>query len=120
MSDNKRTVTAYMEAFAEGDHGAVLELLAEDVVWEMPGVYLHEGKAAFDSEIENEGFVGRPEISIVRLIEEGDVVVAEGIVHHARTEGAALRARFCDVFELRNAKIKRLSSYLMLLSNGPQ
>ena len=81
--------------------------------WEVPGAYVREGKDAFAGEIENEGFIGRPQISTVRLVEEDDVVVAEGTVVHARTEGEPLHLRFCDVFEMVGGKIRRLTSYLM-------
>lgn len=36
-------------------------------------------------EIENEAFVGKPEITVTRLVEEADVVVAEGSVQPARS-----------------------------------
>ena len=77
MSVNKQTVMDYMDAFNAGDHAKILACLTDDIVWEMPGVYHHSGKAAFDKEIENEAFVGRPTIKIIRLVEESDVVVAE-------------------------------------------
>jgi hypothetical protein len=68
MSANKATIQEYIEGFRQGDHSLILSCLAEDVIWEMPGVYLREGRAAFDTEIENEGFIGRPEISVGRLL----------------------------------------------------
>jgi ketosteroid isomerase-like protein len=72
-----------------------------------------EGERRLQSEIENEDFVGRPAITVMRLVEEGDVVVAEGRVRAARRDGGQLNAVFCDVFEMRDAKIRRLVSYLM-------
>jgi ketosteroid isomerase-like protein len=47
------------------------------------------------------------------LTEESDVVVAEGRVRAARRDGGTLNAVFCDVFEMQDAKIRRLASYLM-------
>lgn len=47
------------------------------------------------------------------MIEENDVVVAEGKVRCARKAGGFLNMVFCDVFELNQGKIKRLISYLM-------
>jgi uncharacterized protein len=115
MSLNKRTIEKYLEGFRQGDHGSILDCLAEDVIWEMPGVYLREGRAAFDTEIENEGFIGRPEISVARMLEDDDVVVVEATVRHERSEGDSLHARFCDVFDMDAGKIKRLTSYLMMV-----
>jgi ketosteroid isomerase-like protein len=52
-------------------------------------------------------------IDVTRLVEENDVVVAEGTVRANRTDGTAVNLVFCDVFEMRHGKIRRLVSYLM-------
>ena len=46
------------------------------------------------------------------MIEEDDVVVAEGSVRTHKRDGTELRLRFCDVFVMEAGKIKRLTSYL--------
>ena len=53
MSENKRTVEKYMNAFSKSDHEQVLSCLADDIEWEIPGAFHVTGKAAFDKEIEN-------------------------------------------------------------------
>jgi ketosteroid isomerase-like protein len=113
VSANKRTVQKYMDAFARSDHAAILSCLTDDVEWVIPGLFHKTGKAAFDKEIENEAFVGRPTITMTRMTEENDVVVAEGRVRSARKDGGVLNVVFCDVFEMRDGKVKRLTSYLM-------
>ncbi|MNX91103.1 RNA polymerase factor sigma-70 [compost metagenome] len=113
MSENKKIVEKYMDGFRESDHQKILSCLSEDVVWEMPGIYRHVGKEEFDKEIENENFVGRPTIQIIRLVEENNVVIAEGSVQATMKNGNSLDAVFCDVFVMENEKIKRLTSYLM-------
>ena len=112
-SANKRTVEKYMEAFRRSDHQEVLSCLTDDVEWVLPGLFHVKGKDAFDREIENPAFVGSPVITVTRLTEEGNVVVAEGSVRAARRDGGTLNAVFCDVFEMQDAKIRRLISYLM-------
>jgi ketosteroid isomerase-like protein len=102
-----------MAGFRVSDHAEILSCLTEDVEWEIPGMFHSQGKAAFDKEIENDAFVGRPDIAVSRLIEEGDVVVAEGSVRAQKRDGGALNLRFCDVFVMQAGKIKRLTSYLM-------
>jgi ketosteroid isomerase-like protein len=49
------------------------------------------------------------------MVEENDVVIAEGAVRVERRDGGFLNAVFCDVFAMKNAKIKRLTSYLVEL-----
>lgn len=115
MSPNKRTVDAYMNAFRVLDHAAILACLAEDVEWIIPGAFHIKGKAAFDKEIENDAFTGRPIITVTSAIEENDVVVTEGTVQCQRRDGPMLKLAFCDVFTLRHALITRLVSYLVEL-----
>ena len=54
-----------------------------------------------------------PTITTIRMVEENSVVVAEGAVRVKRKEGGFLNAVFCDVFEMENAKIKRLTTYFV-------
>lgn len=113
MSENKKIVEKYMDGFRESNHQKILSCLSDDVIWEMPGIYKHSGKEAFDKEIENDNFVGSPTIQIHRLVEENNVVIAEGSVQASMKNGNTLDAVFCDVFVMDNEKIKQLTSYLM-------
>lgn len=113
---NKRTVNRYIDGFRTGNHDEVLTCLTDDVEWELPGAFHIKGKPAFDQHIEDEAFVGRPTITITRLTEEDDVVVAEGTVQSERRDGGVLHARFCDVFEMQGEKIRKLITYIMQLS----
>jgi ketosteroid isomerase-like protein len=110
---NKKVVKIYIEGFNEGDHGKILSCLTEDVVWEMPGYFYLTGKEQFDKEIENDAFEGKPMVGLTRMIEEGEVVVAEGAVISKMKSGASFHAVFCDVFHFRQGKIRHLTTYLM-------
>jgi len=113
MTRNKQTVNEYMDAFRVSDHKRILACLTDDIIWEMPGIYQHVGKEAFDKEIENDNFIGNPTIQIIKLVEEKNIVIAEGAVQGNMKNGNILDAVFCDVFEMENGKIKKLTSYLM-------
>jgi ketosteroid isomerase-like protein len=115
MSTNKKTVEDYLAAFRVSDHAGVLACLTDDVEWVIPGAFVKNGKAAFDAEIENPAFEGRPDIRHTRLTEENGVVVVEGTVLTRKKGGPELLLAFCDVFELKGGKIARLTSYLMPL-----
>lgn len=80
MSPHKKTIERYMEGFRRTDHAMILSCLTDDVEWIIPGAFRIKGKPAFDKKIENEAFVGSPIITVSRLVEEGDIVVAEGSV----------------------------------------
>jgi uncharacterized protein len=117
MSENKRTVERYMEAYNKLDHGRILECLTDDVEWLMPGAFDVHGKLEFDGQIESDCFVGPPAIVVNRLVEEDGVVIAEDSVKSAMTDGGMLDALFCDVFEMRYGKICKLTSYVAALSS---
>ncbi len=102
-----------MEGFNELDHKKILDCLTDDVIWELPGVFHLVGKEAFDKEIENDAFTGKPVIKVSRMVEENDVVVAEGTVKTQKKTGEVLNLGFCDVFVMRKTKIQKLISYLM-------
>lgn len=113
----KKVVETYMEGFNEGDHSKILSCLTDDVIWIMPGYFHLEGKEQFDKEIENEAFVGKPIINLIRMVEEDNIVVAEGGVKAQMKNGDLLDAVFCDVFHFHGGKIKQLTTYLMQSNN---
>lgn len=116
MTENKQVVARYLDGFTRSDHEQILSCLTDDVVWDLPGAFHLVGKEAFDKEIENEAFVGSPDITTIRMFEDGNVVIVEGAVRSQRKDGGRLHAQFCDVFEMKDGKIGRLTSYLAILS----
>ncbi len=110
---NKETVAIYMDGFNNGDHAKILSCLTDDVIWEMPGFFYLSGKEQFDKEIENDAFVGKPVITVFRMVEEENIVIAEGGVIAKMKNGGTLDAVFCDIFHFRQDKIKQLTTYLM-------
>ena len=118
MTQNKNTVERYMDGFRRTDHAQILSCLADDVEWAIPGAFHAHGKDAFDQQIENDAFTGHPAITVTRLTEEGEVVVAEGSVRTQRKDGSYLNLAFCDVFEMRDGRIRKLISYLVELTTS--
>jgi uncharacterized protein len=110
-SVRKQVVERYIDGFRTQDHELILGCLTDDVTWEMPPYFSLSGKEAFDGEIENPATSGVPRIQIVRLVEEGDVVVAEGAVQADLATGGRVDALFCDVFHFRGDLICRLVTY---------
>ncbi len=113
MSDNKNVVEKYMEGFNKSDHKMILSCLTNDVEWILPGVFHLRGKEEFDKEIENPAFEGRPTIVITRMVEENNIVIAEGTVRAKKKDAEFINLVYCDVFEMRDNLIKKLTSYLM-------
>lgn len=118
VSVNKKVVEEYMQGFREGDHTKILSCLTDDVIWDIPGHAYLKGKEKFDKEIENDAFEGKPVITVSRLIEENDIVVAEGEVQTKMKNGGVINLLFCDVFHFSDGKIKQLISYLVQKKSG--
>ncbi|QQS36029.1 MAG: nuclear transport factor 2 family protein [Ignavibacteriales bacterium] len=113
MSANKKVVENYIDGFNKSDHEKILSCLSDDVEWILPGVFHLKGKDAFDKEIENPAFEGKPVIIVKRATEENNVVITEGTVRAKKKDAEYINLVFCDVFEMKDGLIKRLTSYLM-------
>jgi len=116
LSPNKKTVEAYL-SMGRSKSGS---LMTDDVEWVewvdgvSPTGAVSKGKAAVignpgDDELHNE---------ITRMTEEGNVVVVEGVCHVTKKDGSSLNVRFCNIFELKNGKVRRLDSFGALLKGS--
>jgi ketosteroid isomerase-like protein len=109
----KRVVETYFDGFRRSDHRQILACLTDDVAWDLPGYRHLTGKQAFAREIANPDFVGSPTLTLDRLVEEADTVVAIGSGAATRSTGELLRFVYCDVFTFRGDLIGRVESYLV-------
>jgi ketosteroid isomerase-like protein len=115
VSARKAVVEQYFDGFRHSDHKQILELLTEDVVWDLPGFKHLTGKAEFDSEIENPDFSGRPTLDVDRLVEEAETVVAIGRGAATHKEAGEFRFAFCTVLTFSGELIGRVESYVVPL-----
>lgn len=113
---NVQTVEAYLDGFRKTDRVQVLACLSEDVEWVLPGFFHTRGKPDFASHIVDEGFEPHPAITVDRLFENGETIIVEGHVESKRTNGGLLQIAFCDIFDMRDGKIQKVTSYLMQTS----
>lgn len=113
VSANKELVTKISTA----DRSAIGPLLADNIEWiewadgVPPTGAVTRGKAAY---LRN---YGEDELrtEITRLVEEDNVVVAEGIVRVAKKDGRSFVVRFCNIFEIEHGQLRRKSSFGALL-----
>jgi ketosteroid isomerase-like protein len=115
VSTRTDVVERYFDGFRRSDHAQILALLTDDVAWDLPGFRHLTGKEAFDGEIENEAFEGRPTLRVDRLVEGPDAIVAIGDGEARFRTGQIHRFAFCDVFTFRGELIERVESYLVPL-----
>jgi uncharacterized protein len=115
VSPRQGVVETYFDGFRRSNHEQILACLTEDVIWDLPGYTHLAGKDAFDKEIENDEFVGSPALTVDRIIEADDTVVAIGNGETTHKSGELHRFAFCDVFTFAGDKICRVESYLVPL-----
>ena len=118
MSANKRTVETYIDGFNKSDHEQILSCLTDDIEWTVFGWYHLTGKVAYDQEIENPAFVGSPTLTITRMVEENDVVMAEITGVARRVDGQPMRMAMGEVFVMRDAKISERRAYVIELKEN--
>ena len=118
MSANKKTVQTYIDGFNKSDHQQILSCLTDDIEWTVFGWYRLTGKAAYDNEIENPAFTGSPVLTIVRMVEEDDVVMAELTAEVRRADGTPMRLAMGEVFVMRDTKICERRAYVIELKEN--
>ncbi len=118
MSDNTDTVERYLEGFRTGDHTQILDCLTDDIRWTVFGAFQLAGKPAYDAAIDGEGFTGPPHLEVVRMVEQGDVVMAELTGSASREDGTQLRMSMAEVFVMRGGKIAERRAWVIPLSEN--
>ena len=118
MSANKQLVETYLDGFRTNDHAKILSCLADDIRWTVFGHFFLTGKDAYDAEIDGPDFVGPPRLDIVRLVEEGDTVMAELRGWAPQKDGDPVRMSMAEVFVIRDGKIAERRAWVIPLTEN--
>jgi ketosteroid isomerase-like protein len=109
MSQNIETVNTYLDGFRKNDHQQILSCLTDDIQWTV----------AYDRAIDGAPeFIDPPELEVVRMVEQGDVVMAElsGTAKHAA--GGEMRMSMAEVFVMRDGKIAERRAWVIVLKEN--
>src|SRR4051812_1035088 len=118
MSRNTETVERSLDGFRRSDHEQILSCLTDDIEWTVFGAFHLTGKAAYDAAIEGPGFAGPPRLEVVRMVEQGDTVMAELTGTATRDTGEVLRMSMAEVFVLRDGKIAERRAWVIELTEN--
>jgi uncharacterized protein len=105
VSKQKSVVERYIEGFRRSDHAQILSCLADDIVWDLYGYKTIK-----------EDFEGRPSLTINRLIEEGNTVVAIGSGSVSKRDGNLMKFVFSEVFTFAGDLVSHLETYHIWLN----
>ncbi|MFI0960519.1 nuclear transport factor 2 family protein [Streptomyces sp. NPDC021080] len=118
MSRNKQTVETYLDGFRKNDHAQILSCLTDDIEWTVFGGFHLAGKEAYDAAVEGPGFVPPPQLDVVRMVEEDDVVMAELTGTVMRDTGEPMRMSMAEVFRMRDGKICERRAWVIELKRN--
>lgn len=119
MSDNIATVNRYLDGFRANDHEQILSCLTDDITWTVFGAFQLSGKEAYDQAIDGAPeFIDPPELTVVRMVEQGDTVMAELTGTARRAAGGELRMSMAEVFVMRDGKIAERRAWVIPLDEN--
>lgn len=119
MSINTATVNRYLDGFRTNDHEQILSCLTDDIQWTVFGAFRLTGKEAYDAAIDGAPeFIDPPELEVVRMVEQDDVVMAELRGTARRTEGGEMRMSMAEVFVMRDGKIAERRAWVTVLQEN--
>ena len=117
MSENKKVIENYRDSFSRGNRDGVLSYLSDDVEWiEWADGFAdsgvpRRGKTAFIENISDPPGGWPLQYETTRMTEENNVVVVEGTVRVPMKDGSFFKVQSCNIFEVENGKVKRLTSW---------
>jgi ketosteroid isomerase-like protein len=116
MSRNIETVNTYLDGFSKNDHAQILSCLTDDIEWTVFGAFHLTGKRDYDKAIDGAPeFIDPPELEVVRMVEQGDIVMAELTGTAKRTAGGEMRMSMAEVFVMRDGKIAERRAWVIVL-----
>lgn len=119
MSRNIQTVNTYLDGFRKNDHAQILSCLTDDIKWTVFGAFQLTGKDAYDKAIDGAPeFIDPPTLDVVRMIEQGDVVMAELTGVAKRAAGGEMRMSMAEVFVMRRGKIAERRAWVIVLEEN--
>src|SRR6059058_4967127 len=119
MSRNIETVNTYLDGFRRLDHEQILSCLTDDIKWTVFGAFQLTGKDAYDKAIDGAPeFVDPPELNVVRMVEQDDVVMAELTGTVRRAACGEMRMSMAEVFVMREGKIAERRAWVIPLNEN--
>jgi ketosteroid isomerase-like protein len=105
-----------LDGFRKSDHEQILSCSTDDIEWTVFGAFHLTGKEADDKAIDGAPeFIDPPELEVVRLVEEGDVVMAELRGTAKRAAGGEMRMSMAEVFVMRDGRIAERRAWVIEL-----
>ena len=93
--------------------------MTNDIEWTVFGAFHLTGKEAYDKAIDGApAFIDPPELEVVRMVEQGDVVMAELTGTARRAAGGEMRMSMAEVFVMLDGKIAERRAWVIELKEN--
>jgi hypothetical protein len=106
----KEFIRDFNIAFAENNNDKILDFMADDIMWNLVGNKIVQGKESVRKELESMELGEATELILHTIVTHGNIAAADGIMKFKN-----IAIAFCDVYEFtghdKNTKIKELTSY---------
>src|SRR6476659_2073411 len=116
VTQQKAVVEKYPDGFRRGDLARTMSCLSDDVVWALHGAKTLVGKDAFAAEADSGGGPN-PELTLDRLVDEGDTVAAVGL--DSVSLGGDPHAFVYSEFTFADGFVSRLDTFHIWLGEVP-
>lgn len=111
-SPHKQIVRKYIDGFNRLDDDQVQSCLGETMRWTLFGHYRLTGKSTDHKQINGPpGCKGPPRITIRRMVEEGDTVMAELLSEVDRIDGGMIRLAMAEIYVFEDGLISERRAF---------
>lgn len=117
-SRNQQTVERYLDGFRTGNREQILSCLTDDITWTVFGAYRVTGKDGYAEHITEPGFSRPPQLTVVRMVEDGDTVMAELTGDVVSDAGDPARLAMAEVFVMRDGLICERRAFVIPLQEN--
>ncbi len=111
-SPKAQLVIAFNEAFLNGNFSSLLDMVEEDIIWDMVGDKIVTGKMSFERMTKTLKDSPLASMELYNIITHGKTAAANGLF----IDSEGNRFEFCDVYEFKSAgskKIQKIKSYVL-------
>jgi uncharacterized protein (TIGR02246 family) len=109
---NKEIVQKINQSFADGNTEGFLSFCADDIEWTVVGEKKVKGKNEIRKWMASMG-QDPPKFTVGAIIEEGDLVAAQGDMTMRDENKKTVPHSYCDIYRFRNGKVIELKSFVL-------
>ena len=110
---NKAIIEKINEAFAGGNIDFFSAYITEETQWNVIGISTLIGKKKIMGALQSKELESPPVVTVRNVVAEGDSVIVQSTGNAVRKTGESYQASYCDVYRLKNGKIKEFTTYVI-------